>query len=239
LCFDKIKSLKDAKPPTTPGEVSSLLGLSTFCSRLIKNHATITDPLRELTRSKAEMKWTEVEKQALEGLKEAASGEILSYFNINYDSYLIVDASPIGLGAILVQVNPIDVEDIRIIAYASRSLSDVERRYSHLEKECLAMAFGCEQFHIYLYGRDFIIDTDAKALEFIFNNPNKKTPARIERWSLRLMPYSFKIRHRPGIGNPADYLSRQPVFTHDTHKNDVEEYVNYLFNAAIPKSISH
>jgi hypothetical protein len=87
------------------------------------------------------MKWTEVEKQALEGLKEAATGEILSYFNINYDSYLIVDASPIGLGAILVQVNPIDEEDIRIIAYASRSLSDVERRYSHLEKECLAMVF--------------------------------------------------------------------------------------------------
>ncbi len=119
LSFDKIKSLKDAKPPTTPGEVSSLLGLSTYCSRFIKNHATITDPLRKLTRSKAEIKWTEEEKQALEGLKEAATGEILSYFNINYDSYLIVDASPIGLGAILVQVNPIDEEDIRIIAYAS------------------------------------------------------------------------------------------------------------------------
>jgi hypothetical protein len=95
------------------------------------------------------------------------------------------------------------------------------------------------RWYLYLYGRDFIIDTDAKALEFIFNNPNKKTPVRIERWSLRLTPYSFKIRHRPGIVNPADYLSRQPVFTHDTHKGDVEEYVNYLFTAAIPKSISH
>ena len=239
LSFDKTKALKEAKPPTTPGEVSSLLGLSTYCSRFIKNHATITDPLRKLTRSKADWKWTEVEKEALEGLKDAATGEILSYFNIHLDTLLIVDASPIGLGAILVQVNPMDEDDVRIIAYASRSLSDVERRYSQLEKECLAMVYGCEKFHVYVYGREFLIDTDAKALAYIFNNPVRKTPVRIERWSLRLMPYNFKIRHRPGIGNPADYLSRQPVFSHDSQKDDVEDYVNYLFNASIPKSITH
>jgi hypothetical protein len=235
LSFDKTKTLKEAKPPTTPGEVSSLLGLSTYFSRFIKNHATISDPLRKLTLSKADWKWTGVEKEALEGLKEAATGEILSYFNIN------LDASPIGLGAILVQVNPMDEDDVRIIAYASRSLSDVERRYSQLEKECLAMVYGCEKFHVYVYGREFLIDTDAKALAYIFNNPVRKTPVRIERWLLRLMPYNFIIRHRPGIGNPADYLSRQPVFQKDDdiQKDDVEDYVNYLFNASIPKSITH
>ena len=153
----------------------------------------------------------------------------------------MVDASPIGLGAILMQVNPRDEGDVRIVAYTSRSLSEVERRYYQIEKECLAMVYGCEKFHIYLYGREFVIDSDAKALEFIFNsnNPNKRIPARLQRWSLKLMPYDFTVRHRSGIGNPADYLSRQPVFSHDTHNDDIEDFVNYLFTSAIPKSVTH
>jgi hypothetical protein len=65
LSLDKIKALKDAAPPITTSEVSSLLGLSTYCSRFIKDHATITDPLRMLTRQKkvkgmkTNIKWTE------------------------------------------------------------------------------------------------------------------------------------------------------------------------------------
>ena len=64
LAFDKTKALKEAKPPTTPGEVSSLLGLSQYCSRFIKNHAIIVDPLRKLTRSKTKWKWDEEENNA-------------------------------------------------------------------------------------------------------------------------------------------------------------------------------
>ena len=99
---------------------------------------------------------------------------MLSYFDKNFKTFLVVDASPIGLGAILMQENPQDKTDIRIIAYSSRSLSEVERRYSQIEKECLAIVYGCEKFHIYLYGRSFEIDSDAKALEYIFNNTNRK-----------------------------------------------------------------
>ena len=96
-------------------------------------------------------------------------------------------------------------------------MSEVERRYSQIEKECLAIVYGCEKFHIYLYGRSFEIDSDAKALEYIFNNTNRKIPMRIERWTWRLLTYDFKIRHVPGIRNPVDYLSRHPVEDHNSH----------------------
>jgi hypothetical protein len=64
-----------------------------------------------------------VEKESLKGLKDASPGEILSYFNSNLDTMLIVDA----------EVNPMDEYDVRIIACACRSLNDVKRRYSQLE----------------------------------------------------------------------------------------------------------
>jgi hypothetical protein len=161
-----------------------------------------------MARSKADMKWNK--KRALKRLTEAATGDILSYFDIKFITELIVDASPIGLGAILVQLNPVEKEDVSIISYASRSLNDVERRYAHIEKECFAMVWGGVRNFTYI-GREFTIVLDSKALVFFFGNPSKRTPARIERWSLMFMPYDFKVRHSPGFENPSDYLSRQPM----------------------------
>jgi hypothetical protein len=35
----KVKDIKKAEPPPTPGEVSSFLGMVTYCSRFIPNAA--------------------------------------------------------------------------------------------------------------------------------------------------------------------------------------------------------
>ena len=113
---------------------------------------------------------------------------------------MIADASPVGLGAVLVQQQG---EELRVISYASRSLSDTERRYSQIEKEALAIVWSCERFHMYLYGADFELMTDHKPLECIFS-PTSKTCARIERWLLRMQPYRFTVEYFPGPKNIAD-----------------------------------
>ena len=137
----------------------------------------------------------------------------------------------------LVQVNPHKKEDIRIVSYASRSLTDTERRYSHIEKEALAMVWACEKFYVYLYGQRFTIVTDNKALVYIFaRNEDKKIPSRIENWVLRIRRFDFVVRHQPGIGNPADYLSRQPLATVN-EIDSAEHYINYVFTQSVPKSI--
>ena len=55
----------------------------------------------------------------------------------------------------------------RVIGYASRSLSETDRRYSQTEKEALALVWACEKFHTYVYGISFALITDHKPLEVI------------------------------------------------------------------------
>ena len=62
----------------------------------------------------------------------------------------------------------------------------------------------------------------------IFGNPKAKTCARIERWSLRLIPFKFKIKHIPGISNIADYISRHAIREVRKGSDYVEEYINSL-----------
>ena len=111
-------------------------------------------------------------------------------------------------------------------------------RYSQTEREALAVVWGCERFHLYLYGTTFDIYTDHKPLEIIYSQTSKP-PARIERWGLRLQPYRFRVKYSPGIDNPADVLSRLPLTNQEVNaRNPAEEYVQYLVRNATPKAIS-
>ena len=123
---------------------------------------------------------------------------------------ITVDASPVGISAILAQEG-LGSNDCRVVAYASRALSPIEKRYSQTEKEALSIVWAVEHFHLFLYGKAFTLITDHKPLEVIYGSCKSKPSARIERWVLRLQPYRFIVQYRPGVDNPADYLSRHPT----------------------------
>lgn len=74
---------------------------------------------------------------AFEKLKEMMTDSLtLGYYDVRDKAQVIADASPVGLGSILIQID--ELGRTRIISYASRSLSDVERRYAQTEKNALA-----------------------------------------------------------------------------------------------------
>ncbi len=159
----------------------------------------------------------------------------MAHYDPDMQTELRVDASPVGLGAILMQS---DGHETRPVAYASRTLTDVERRYSQTEKEALAVVWGCEKFHLDLYGTEFKLFTDHKPLEFIYS-PKGKPPPRIERWALRLQPYRFKVIHMPGKTNPADVLSRLPIRAQGPRERNIaEEYINFIAERAVPKAMT-
>ncbi|XP_042209793.1 uncharacterized protein LOC121857718 [Homarus americanus] len=163
--------------------------------------------------------------------------EALMHFNPQLPTTLIVDASPVGLGAMLCQ-NHQGV--LKPISYASRTLTQVERRYCQLERKALAIVWACEKFHLYLYGKEFTIMTDQKALTTIFSLKGKPS-ARILQWILRMQQYDFTVQHIKGSDNPADILFRQPLpFDAQISEEEklAEGFINYVVAKGFPKAMT-
>ncbi|PIK33275.1 hypothetical protein BSL78_29913 [Apostichopus japonicus] len=118
-------------------------------------------------------------------------GGDLSYFDPRKQTTLQVDASMSGLGAVLMQ-------DAKPIYFASRSLTDAEQRYANIERELLAVVFACEKFHMYVYGKEFIVESDHKPLEMIYLKNLVAAPTRLQLMLLRLQGYQLKITYKPG-----------------------------------------
>jgi hypothetical protein len=167
----------------------------------------------------------------------------MSHFDTSKETSILVDASPVGLyncqSAILTQYDP-KQNAYNIIAYASRALCPVEKRYSQTEKEALAIVWSIEHFYLYVFGATFILITDHKPLELIYNNPLSRPPARIERWFLRLQQYDSQAIYKKGGDNPADFLSRHPE-PKVPKRSMAEEYMNFVtvnaVQAAIPLTV--
>ena len=89
------------------------------------------------------------------------NAETMAYYRPNAETRVIVDASLVGLGAILVQKQK-DGSD-RPVSYGSRALTPAEQRFSQTEREALAVLFGCTHFHFFIYDRRFTVITVIKA----------------------------------------------------------------------------
>ncbi|MGL5905085.1 MAG: Ty3/Gypsy family RNase HI domain-containing protein [Cetobacterium sp.] len=115
-----------------------------------------------------------------------------------------VDASDVGLGAVLTQGEP---GSERPELFLSRKLFDRERRYSTVEKEGLAIKWAIDSLRYYLLGREFTLQIDHRAWKWM--QTMQSSNSRILCWCLALQPYKFNIEHSQGKKNLiADYLSR-------------------------------
>ena len=128
----------------------------------------------------------------------------LTYFNPSKETSLQVDASNKGLSAVLPQEG-------KPIAFASKALTETERRYANIESELLAVVFGCERFRTNLYGYKFQVESDHKPLEMISLKNLIAAPPRLQRMLLHLQDYDLSIIYRPGKEMTlADGFSRLP-----------------------------
>ena len=225
----KVKAIIDAPDPKDLSELRSFLGLVNYYSKFLPNLATTLSPLYRLLRQSSAWYWGPKQKKAFLRVKKLLqSNRVLTHFNDQLPLLLECDASPYGLGTVLSHQMPDGTE--RPVCFASRTLTQAEQNYSHLDKEALAIVFGVKKYHQYLYGRQFEIKTDHKPLTHIFHE-SKGIPSmasgRIQRWALLLAAYDYCIRHRQGKANAnADTLSRLPLPSPNCYTPQPVELIN-------------
>ena len=212
---DKLKAIKEAKPPTDVKMVRSFIGLCNFFRTHIKNFATISAPLTRLTRIDSGYKGGQLPEEALKAFNtlklQLVSNPVVAYPRQDRQYALIVDASTGsadtagGLGAILTQVD--SEGNFHVISYGSRQLIDQELNYSPYLLEMQAAVWGMEFYDNYLKGKKFVLYTDHKPLEKL-GHLHTKT---LNRLQLAMMEYDFAIQYKKGILMPADYLSRHVI----------------------------
>lgn len=229
----KVIAVQSFRKPNTAEEVRSFLGLVNFVSKFIPHVATITEPLRKLTRQSNNFDWGNAQQTAFDKLKtHLTEATTLGYFDVKDRTQIYADASPVGLGTVLLQFKQ---SGPQVIAYASRSLTATEKRYAQTEKEALALVWAIERFHYYIFGKEFELVTDHKPLEIIFG-PRSKPCARIERWVLRIQSYKYKVIYKPGKSNIADPLSRLVEWEKVSEPNS-DTYIQWIISHAEPKAI--
>lgn len=212
----KIEKILDWKLPETKKEIKQFLGLSGYYRRFIKDYSKITKPMTKyLHKSEKSIDLKDASyKSAFEELKKIiASDQVLAYPDFDKPFILTTDASNFALGAVLSQMQE-KVE--KPIAFASRTLTKCETRYSTIEKEALAIMWAVQKFRPYIYGNECTLYTDHKPLQYIKTcNKNQK----ILTWRDELENYKLNFLYKPGKANVvADALSRK-IETKDDEDN--------------------
>ena len=223
---EKVRAILDMPLPKSKEERRRFFGMVNFFSNFIPNQSSITDPLRQLLKKDSVWFWSHEHTAAVEQLKQILSCQpVLKFFDPAKPVKLQVDASKSGLGACLLQ-------DGHPVAYVSRSLSSAEVNYAQIEKELVAVVFGCEKFHCYVYGNPIDVDSDHKPLVSISTKPLAQASPRLQRLLLRLQRYDVTINYLPGkYMYVADTLSRAflpegPI--HDEMNDDVTKMIHSL-----------
>ncbi|GBN34992.1 hypothetical protein AVEN_206091-1 [Araneus ventricosus] len=98
------------------------------------------------------------------------------------------------------------------IAFALSTLTPAQRNYAHMEKELLAVVYGCKKFHQYVYGTTFKIYSDKKPLIAMSIKPLSAMSSRMQRFYMQLQYYDYEIFYKPGKEMfVSDTLSRAPL----------------------------
>ena len=128
-------------------------------AKFLPDLATKLAPSYQLLQRDKNWEWSDQQEQSFQEVKQLLSSpNLLVHFDDQKPIILACDTSPFGIGAVLSHILEDGTE--YPVAYTSHSLSPAERRYSHLDKEALAIVFSVGKFHHYIFGRRFLLYSD-------------------------------------------------------------------------------
>lgn len=190
-----IEAVKHFPLPKKVVDVQKFLGLTNYFRKFIKDYASIAKPLNNLLKKSSDFVFDKECRIAFDSLKEKLiSAPVLHLYNPQAMTELHTDASAIAVAGILLQKQTSG--QWAPIAYFSQATNEAESRYHSFELEMLAVVKTVERFHIYLYGIEFTVVTDCRALVYAISKAHLNP--KIARWTIRLQNYNFKVVHKAG-----------------------------------------
>lgn len=204
--FKKIEAIMKMSEPTSVKELQRFLGMINYLSGYLPNMSEKCANLRKLLKKHCLWSWENVHQREFDNLKQLiCNSPVLKFFDVNSPIVLNVDCSQFAAGACLLQEN-------KPVAYASKSLTETQRRWAQIEKELFAIWFGCEKFHQYVYGQRITVETDHKPLITLFKKSLADIPCRLQRLMMKLQKYDLKVVYKSGKEMyVSDTLSRAPL----------------------------
>ena len=200
-----------SEPKLRVSVLRSFLGAASYYRRFFDHFASLLAPLYELLKKNAPWKWDRKHELAFQSVKvRLVNAPVLSHPTATGKFEVHVDASGVGLGAVLMQAD-LSTNEFHPISYLSRRVTSAEANYHSNELECLALVWTLTKLRHYLYGQVFTVKTDNNVVRWL--SQKKDIRGKLARWVLIL---NFSIEHLKGTENKvADALSRHPVARND------------------------
>ena len=205
---DKVKAIRALPEPHTKKLLRSFLGMCSFYRTYIPKFSEIARPLTEMTKNRHanNLRFNEEQRASFLSLKKHLCASTTLYTPQTHLPFIIrSDASDYAVGASLSQVDTEGLE--RPIAFALSKLTDVQTRWSTIEKEAYAVIFSLRKFDVNVFGCKIHLFTDHNPLQYLVTcAPNS---SKLTRWALSLSRYDITVTHIAGKDNvTADCLSR-------------------------------
>ena len=196
----QVRKLLSLTAPRTKAEMQSALGLVSYLREFILLVSHFTAELYP-TQSSAPLSIHKYEEEWSKLLRHIASAVTsLRHWDEGKDADLFTDASGKGLGVVIIQ-------DERIVALASRKLSNAETRYSATDREHLGLVFAAKKFKVFLHRPTHTTRVQSDHAALIGKRSPDMTPRQV-RWCSIVNQWMPNVCHVAGKDNPADFISR-------------------------------
>lgn len=214
----RTQGVEALKAPRTKKEARSFCGIMNYSREYIQDMSRILKPIYEVIGSTAKFVWGERQETAFRKAKIGfLNATPLSWWEADKRTILETDASEVGIGAVLYQVDKQGKK--YTLGFYSEAFNSTQSRWSTIEQEGYGIWKAVTHWHHILYGRPFTVRTDHANLRYMERSVNKK----VGRWWTSLTNYDMIIEHTPGKENEvADGLSRLPD-TDTTEKESDEQ----------------
>ncbi|KAL0160319.1 hypothetical protein M9458_044044, partial [Cirrhinus mrigala] len=206
----KLEAVRSWPLPTSLKQLQRFLGFANFYRRFIQGFSATAAPLTALTKpSHGTFRLTPEAIQAFKTLCHLfTTAPVLTHPNPDKPFVVEVDASDVGVGAVLSQRGPDG--KLHPCSFFSRKFNSTQQRYGVGDRELLAIKWALEEWRHWLQGGGdpFTVWTDHQNLTVI--RQTKQLNPRQARWALFFEHFNFQLSYRPGSKNSkADAISRQ------------------------------